>query len=249
MTTLRVGRTLGGMDPVFHAPRQEDLTNGANLRGLTVVPDPARWLSERHEIETDDGPRVVQTAHATRKLEMGVLLTSSLPALLADDECAHGRLATDPTPPCGCWPNELHTEPEELVVTAITEAHHGSSATDAADPDAPYGRKADGTPRKKPAPSAEHMANAARGRDEYFARMRAEKAAAAAAQAPPAPAETLAPEPEPDPTPSPLATGEGLIVGFVEQIDARLREVADLIAPLEDERDELLAARGRLVPA
>ncbi len=25
---------------------------------------------------------------------------------LADDECDHGRLAGDRTPPCGCWPTE-----------------------------------------------------------------------------------------------------------------------------------------------
>ena len=28
-----------------------------------------------------------------------------LPAL-ADFECEHGRLAGDPTEPCGCWPTE-----------------------------------------------------------------------------------------------------------------------------------------------
>ena len=25
---------------------------------------------------------------------------------LADHECAHGRLPGDPTPKCGCWPQE-----------------------------------------------------------------------------------------------------------------------------------------------
>jgi hypothetical protein len=28
------------------------------------------------------------------------------PPDLADFECVHGRLATDPTPACGCWPND-----------------------------------------------------------------------------------------------------------------------------------------------
>jgi hypothetical protein len=33
---------------------------------------------------------------------------------LADNECHHGRLPFDRTPPCGCWPQEgatLHTLP------------------------------------------------------------------------------------------------------------------------------------------
>ena len=25
-----------------------------------------------------------------------------------EHECEHGRLAGDPTPPCGCWPQEAH---------------------------------------------------------------------------------------------------------------------------------------------
>jgi hypothetical protein len=33
-------------------------------------------------------------------IEAGVL------GMLADNECRHGRLASDRTTPCGCWPNE-----------------------------------------------------------------------------------------------------------------------------------------------
>lgn len=32
--------------------------------------------------------------------------TGALHELLADNECAHGRLAGDPTDRCGCWPGE-----------------------------------------------------------------------------------------------------------------------------------------------
>ena len=31
-----------------------------------------------------------------------------LPGRSADDECLHGRMAGDASPPCGCWPQEGH---------------------------------------------------------------------------------------------------------------------------------------------
>jgi hypothetical protein len=31
----------------------------------------------------------------------------------AADECRHGRLPGDNTPPCGCWPQEPEPEPEQ----------------------------------------------------------------------------------------------------------------------------------------
>lgn len=30
---------------------------------------------------------------------------------LADNECRHDRLPSDPTPPCGCWPQEVTKDP------------------------------------------------------------------------------------------------------------------------------------------
>lgn len=34
---------------------------------------------------------------------------------LADNECEHDRLPTDPTPPCGCWPSEVVKDPPRVV--------------------------------------------------------------------------------------------------------------------------------------
>lgn len=34
---------------------------------------------------------------------------------LADNECEHERLPTDPTPPCGCWPSEVVKDPPRVV--------------------------------------------------------------------------------------------------------------------------------------
>lgn len=38
---------------------------------------------------------------------------------LADNECKHGRLAGDPTAPCGCWPTESAVVIELPVRPAI----------------------------------------------------------------------------------------------------------------------------------
>jgi hypothetical protein len=106
----------------------------------------------------------------------------------ADYECIHGRLAGDvcPSPrvrftsgefagvvqnwphphPCECWPQEQPMTgtpdlmgalriPKETDVTDVTETE-----------EAPYGRKADGTPRKRPAPSAEQIAAQQVGRQQ-----------------------------------------------------------------------------------
>lgn len=96
--------------------------------------------------------------------------------LLADDECAHGRLAGDPTKPCGCWPTELPgftlaiaPERELLEPTAVVHAATPdlmSVLTPRKEPlmltaaperlalppglPAPFGVKLDGTPRKRP---------------------------------------------------------------------------------------------------
>jgi hypothetical protein len=37
------------------------------------------------------------------------------PLPLADFECSHDRLAGDPTPACGCWPEEVPVEPPVVV--------------------------------------------------------------------------------------------------------------------------------------
>lgn len=55
---------------------------------------------------------------------------------LADNECRHGRLPNDRSPECGCW---------KPVIT-IEEARQLT----ASDPEAPWGRKKDGTPRQRP---------------------------------------------------------------------------------------------------
>ena len=48
-------------------------------------------------------------------IEAGVL------GRLADHECRHGRLPSDQTPPCGCWPEE------GAVVVALARSAERSS--------------------------------------------------------------------------------------------------------------------------
>jgi hypothetical protein len=80
----------------------------------------------------------------------------------ADYECEHGRVGGDPTPACGCWRSELPAPtvvvhvttpdlisiltPKEapLMLTAAPER----AALPAGTPEAPFGVKLDGTPRK-----------------------------------------------------------------------------------------------------
>jgi hypothetical protein len=97
---------------------------------------------------------------------------SNVSLATADYECEHGRLGGDPTPACGCWRSELPAPtvvvhvttpdlisiltPKEapLMLTAAPER----AALPAGTPEAPFGLKANGTPRKRPAPSPERMA-------------------------------------------------------------------------------------------
>lgn len=74
---------------------------------------------------------------------------------LADNECAHGRLPTDTTPPCGCWPQEApqpapaicQAEADYLATPVVRKEQEMDREMD---PEAPHGRKRDGTPRAKP---------------------------------------------------------------------------------------------------
>jgi hypothetical protein len=105
---------------------------------------------------------------------------SNVSLATADYECEHGRLGGDPTPACGCWRSELPAPtavvhvttpdlisiltPKEapLMLTAAPER----AALPAGTPEAPFGLKADGTPRKRPAPSPERMAKMLAARKE-----------------------------------------------------------------------------------
>lgn len=46
---------------------------------------------------------------AARRHAGGCPIESGLIASLIDNECRHGRLAGDPSLPCGCWRGELAT--------------------------------------------------------------------------------------------------------------------------------------------
>jgi hypothetical protein len=74
---------------------------------------------------------------------------------LADNECKHGRLPTDNTAPCGCWPHqEYYRDPsvhEDAVRRALGFPLQEAILPTEATPEAPFGYKADGTPRKRPA--------------------------------------------------------------------------------------------------
>lgn len=192
----------------------------------------------------------------------------------ADFECEHGRLAGDTCPspvvkyldgttvqswpedhPCGCWPSEQITV-ERMPVRELLAAPNLMSTLKRAEEavmettEAPFGYKADGTPRKRPAPPSASLEKA-----------RAAKAAKALA-APPATA--VAPEPEPDPDPPANATvtpaNENPILGAVraiqamrdalldqiEGIDERMAELAVYGSELHDLRAEIHARFGKL---
>lgn len=40
---------------------------------------------------------------------------------LADHECKHGRLPTDRSPACGCWPSETTTTPDLMTTLKTTK--------------------------------------------------------------------------------------------------------------------------------
>lgn len=41
-----------------------------------------------------------------RQADVAAKWSPAITSLMADDECRHGRLPSDPTPACGCWPGE-----------------------------------------------------------------------------------------------------------------------------------------------
>lgn len=58
--------------------------------------------------------RSVPLSHAYAGLTAwagGCAIETGHVAALADNECAHDRLPSDPTPPCGCWPQEVTKDP------------------------------------------------------------------------------------------------------------------------------------------
>jgi hypothetical protein len=161
---------------------------------MTAVATPPLSRNQSDEAEIDDEGWVREPGAVGWVQESDIRPDFSNRWELADTdyECEHGRLAGDvcPSPrvvftsgefngvvvqtwphpdPCGCWPQEAKpsvptpdlmttlklaqeaTVPDETVVTTTPEP-------------APFGRKADGSPRKRPAPSAEQLAAASAGR-------------------------------------------------------------------------------------
>jgi hypothetical protein len=100
--------------------------------------------------------------------------------LSADLECAHGRV---PIEGCehGCHEPKPFVRPAPAKPPSpdLMQTLHDAKEQmmDAPNPDAPFGHKADGTPRKRPAPTAEQLAAATAGR----AKARAAKANSAGA--------------------------------------------------------------------
>lgn len=150
--------------------------------------------------------------------EGGVPLMAHHPGLpFADDECAHGRLPGDRTRPCGCWPGEV---PD--LMSTLKAAKEAATMTN--DPEAPWGRKKDGSPKARP------------GR-----RPKAEQPTLAAVPDPPAP------EPEPDPKPpsaDPLAAALDTLAEKHEKVAARVRELRAEIDRLHALEDELVEAEA-----
>lgn len=74
----------------------------AAMTGLTVVPDRVDLIRKRAALERASRALAAERASLGRAdglADMGDFIT----AFSADNECQHGRLATDPTPECGCW--------------------------------------------------------------------------------------------------------------------------------------------------
>lgn len=227
----RTCRRLGGMDPAFLArvelPSIQRRTVREQLADLQIVPDPFVALSRIHEIECDGDATNVLSATEDAACERGVLWRSALEELDPDRECAHGRLPHDHNITCGCWPHPESTE--EVEVEALTAPHHGAEATA---PDAPFGYKDDGTPRRRAAPSEEHVEAIRRGHRERKAAREAQRAAHA----------TATPEPEPEPVADVVTDVDALLA----QLAALTPEIDPAIETLEKEIERLTGRVNRL---
>ena len=164
----------------------------------------------------------------------------------ADDECEHGRLSGDRldgkapnwphTHPCGCWPAEMVNRTPDLMTTLKT-AKEAAMATNPNQYDqptgpvhAPWGLKADGTPRKRPGrkPAATAAKPVAKAKPKAAARK----------------LKLVPPTPEPDPITPAIAAIEAEIT--------RVRAASDeQIARLTQTRETLmeLARRAEAVAA
>jgi hypothetical protein len=49
-------------------------------------------------------PELVRAIY--RELRLAAVLEPAIRSTLADNECEHGRLPGDPSPPCGCYGTE-----------------------------------------------------------------------------------------------------------------------------------------------
>jgi outer membrane murein-binding lipoprotein Lpp len=190
----------------------------------------------------------------------------------ADSECEHGRLAGDTCPspaltfllplnpregerrkrtivqnwphdhPCGCHPSESTTPDLMTTLKRAEEAAEMPTEPVVAPVEAPYGYKPDGSPRKRPAPSADAL-------QKSIATRRAKAAAKLAAP----------PEPQPDPDPpasDPIAGAvnalDDRIAGVEDEcvsIDANLDQLTAQVRELEGQRTELDERREKLQAA
>lgn len=65
---------------------------------------------------------VPDAGRAADALRTAVNAEAFIRSRLADDECEHGRLRTDSTPACGCWPGESATpDPFEAAAAAVRQ--------------------------------------------------------------------------------------------------------------------------------
>lgn len=95
--------------------------------GWTPTPIPAgvegwssfsRWANK----PAPAGPSLA-TAYAELRDRLGACpIEAGFVGALVDNECRHDRLPTDPTPPCGCWPQEVTKDPIRVQGPTAAEA-------------------------------------------------------------------------------------------------------------------------------
>lgn len=124
--------------------------------GHVTLVDGGAPVREVGWVQTETGSYVDESAAIGRLCGMGWSFAD------ADLECAHGRLAGDPTKPCGCWPTEapdFKREPTRVVHVATPDLMNILTRKEplmlntgperlALPAGPPYGYKLDGTPRK-----------------------------------------------------------------------------------------------------